>query len=362
MRLPSAVVDDDPGTLADLAGLRHVTPEDDDGFTRRRRGRGFSYHDASGELVPPEVRARIEEIVIPPAWSGVWIAAAPDAHIQATGFDDAGRRQYRYHDRWREVADERKFLRLGWFAPALDAVRATVARDLRAGACSEERVLAAVTRLIDRALIRVGHPGTASGTDDDGVVTYGATTLLADHLNVDGGRIELHFEAKGGTEIDLSLFDPTLAGALDDCLALRGDQLFSYACDDNHAHPVTADMVNDYIRDACRGPFTAKDFRTWGATVIAARVLIESDAGDRDPGGDPVLNAIDAAADQLGNTRAVCRASYVAPAVIDAHEDGSLARTWRSTRSGKRLSREERTVGRVLRTAADATLAATDAA
>lgn len=336
-KLPTPV-EEDPEALAAEAGLVYrldVEP----GISRRRRGRGFSYHLPKGELVDDATRQRIERLAVPPAWTDVWIALRPDGHLQACGYDAAGRKQYLYHPDWRAAMDARKFERLSHFGPALDRLRRRVDADLG----SEERpvrAVAATVRLIDRTGIRVGN---AEYEETNG--TRGATTLVCGDVRVRGDEVALSFVAKGGIEQSIEIVDPRLAAVLSDLRSSSKRPLFSYVSDANgRSGMVDSEMVNRYIVEAARDRYSAKDLRTWFGTVAAASVLVSFPPGDE----QAVLASIDEAAERLGNTRAVARSSYVAPAVLDAHLDGSLQRVHRATRSGKRLDRGERTVMRVL--------------
>ncbi len=332
----------DAAEVAAAAGLVYVNDEDP-GWVRRRQGRGFSYVGPDGRRADAETRRRIEELAIPPAWTDVWIALDEDAHVLATGRDDAGRKQYRYHDRWRAVRDAMKFERLMGFAEQLPAVRQELAGHLRARSLSRERVLSGVTRLLDTTLIRIGNEEYAADND-----TYGATTLLPEHVRRVNGGVRLEFTAKGGLERSVPVTDPALVRVIGDCLEVTKGDLFCYVAD-GVVHDVTSADVNDFLRERAGESFTAKDFRTWGGTAHATEVLgaldppIDEAAADRDE-----LAAIDAAAERLGNTRAVARACYVAPQVPVSHRTGALPELWRSSRTGKWMTRCERASARVL--------------
>lgn len=329
---------DDPAVLAGAAGLAYVS-DAEPGWRRRRRGKGWSYHRADGSRIDGADRERLDALAIPPAWTDVWICDRADGHLLATGRDAAGRKQYLYHPAWREAADAAKFRRLGQFGLALPKIRAAIRRDLKRDEPDEAMVAAAVLRLIDRTHVRVGNQ---CYTDSNG--TFGASTLLEDHVAVRDGRIELHFVAKGGQEQDVAVFDPLLADAIERCLDLDGEQLFTFLLDDR-ATPIDSDRLNGYLRDVSGQALSAKDFRTWGGTVATAGYLATTTEADVD---DAQRAAIEHAADQLGNTPAVCRASYVAPAVLDAHRDGSLAELWRRTRRGRDVTRAEQLTLKVL--------------
>jgi DNA topoisomerase-1 len=266
----------------------------------------------------------------------VWIAPEPDAHLQATGIDDAGRKQYLYHVRWREVADEEKFRRRADFAPALTALRKRVANDLQQR--NGDLLCATAARLIDRCLIR---PGSRRRNGSD---ASGATDLGGSEVTVDRGSVVLDFVGKSGVDQHVEVEDRVLARVLSELLDEAGDGRPLFCAGDR---AVDERRLNAYIAEASRSDFTAKDFRTWGATAT-----VVSELGVADPDGDIVAEvergAIATAADALGNTVAVCRSSYVAPVVLEAFESGELARHWRQSRRGKWLSRAERATARVL--------------
>lgn len=310
----------DPEAAAHAAGLRYVDDEEP-GIRRRRRGSGFSYHAPDGSLIEDEDEVeRVRALAVPPAWTDVWICARDDGHIQATGRDDDGRKQYRYHDRWREARDAIKFERLGDFGAALPDIRERVDRDLRRPRVDRPRVLALLTRLLDHSLIRVGND---EYFEDHGSV--GLTTMRRAHVEVDGERIRFCFPGKGGKEVEVELTDGRSARAIRRCLELPGECVFQHG-EGEEPTPVTSADVNAYLEEAGPQRATAKDFRTWGGTVEVVRGLagleVPDDARERH---DLVLHAVDAAAGRLGNTRAVCRSGYVHPGVVDAYEEGLLA-------------------------------------
>lgn len=335
---------DDPEVAASAAGLVYVSPEEP-GLTRVRRGRGFSYLTTTRRtLRSAAIKSRIERLAIPPAWTDVWICPRPDGHIQAVGRDDRGRRQYRYHDRWTAVREADKFESLARFGERLPAVRRRVERDLAARGLGRERVLALVVRLLDLTLVRVGHPEYAK----DG--SFGLTTLRPEHLRTDGSCLVLEFVGKGGSEHEIAVDDPALARLLRSCCDLGAEQIFCYR-DRGGPVAVRADDVNEYLRDVAGPEATARDFRTWGGTVA-----VVEDLGPVDPASlssaaaltSRFLEAVDLAAERLGNTRAVCRASYVHPAVEGAFESGALREAWRRSRRTPALDRAERATLRLL--------------
>jgi DNA topoisomerase-1 len=325
--------------LARRAGLRYRL-DDRPGIERRRRGRGFSYAGPRGGRISPADLERIRGLVIPPAWTDVWIAPEPNAHLQATGIDAAGRKQYRYHTAWRDAADVAKFDRLAGFAPALAVLRQRVAHDLRAR--NGDLLCATVTRLIDRCLIR---PGSRRPTASDAA---GATELGPAQVVAAGSTVVLDFVGKSGVDQHVEVHDRVLSRVLSELLDRTDDGGALFCADDD---AVDGRRLNAYIGEASRSDFTAKDFRTWGAT---ATVVGELGGADSTSGKPRVVEraAIAAAAEVLGNSVAVCKASYVAPAVLDSFESGELAHHWRVSRRGKWLSRAERATARVLDAAA----------
>ncbi|MBA2381571.1 MAG: DNA topoisomerase IB [Chloroflexi bacterium] len=306
---------------ATLAGLRHAS-DDRPGISRRRAGRGFTYRDASGRLIRDAATLdRIRSIVIPPAWTDVWICPWPNGHLQATGRDARGRKQYRYHPRYRARRDGVKFERLIAFARALPAIRAQVERDLSRPGLPQEKVVAAVVRLLELTLIRVGNDEYARLNR-----SFGLTTLRDRHAEVDGAAITFRFRAKSGQQREVGLRDRRLAGLVKRCQDLPGQELFQYIGDDGEPHDIASDHVNDYLAAIAPG-ITAKGFRTWAGTVLAYRALRATGEGSTDREKQKnVAAAIQATADGLGNTAAVARQAYVHPAVVDAYLDGRIRR------------------------------------
>jgi DNA topoisomerase I len=303
------------------AGLRYTT-DDRPGIRRRRRGRSFQYIDPAGRTITdPRERARINALAIPPAWTDVWICPSPNGHLQATGRDARGRKQYRYHPRWREVRDEVKYGRMVAFGEALPRIRRQVDRDIARRTLSKPRVVATVVRLLDETSIRVGNDEYARENN-----SFGLTTMRKRHVDVDGSRIMFRFRGKGGKLSDVDVRDPRVARVLRRCEELPGQQLFQYVDDDGDVQDVGSDDVNDYLREVTGENFTAKDFRTWSGTVLAAWALEElGEAGSPTQAKRNVVRAVESVAKSLGNTPAVCRSCYVHPDVIEAHLDGSLA-------------------------------------
>lgn len=309
---------------AATAGLRYVE-DGEKGLTRRRRGRGFSYHDAEGvKTLDQQQLDRIRALAVPPAWTDVWLCVTDDGHLQATGRDEAGRKQYVYHPRFTEVRDAAKFARLADFGERLPRLRRRVRRDLKSREQSRERVTAAAIRLLDHGLIRVGNPGSAKSNG-----SYGATTLRRKHVRLDGDEIELSFVGKSGEKHARTLLDEELAAVIRDCQEAPGYELFRYRLAGGGFETIDSRDVNDYLRDTCGDGVSAKDFRTWGGTVAGAASLYRLCACDGATSGATALKrtlteAVRCAADALGNTPAVCRRSYLHPALSEAHLAGTF--------------------------------------
>ena len=304
---------EDPIEAADL----NYASDADTGIERHRHGKSFAYTRGNGAPVRDKATlARIRALAIPPAWTHVWISPDPDGHIQATGRDARGRKQYRYHQRWREVRDETKFHRLAAFCYALPKIRARVRRDLARPQLDRDKVLATIVELMERAQLRVGNEEYARTNG-----SYGATTLRNHHARVRGSTIELHFRAKGGIERRVKLTDGRLAQVIRRCLALPGRRLFEYVGDDGRVHPVTSSDVNDYLRAASGGEFTAKDYRTWAATMAAALLLCACP----EPSKRAAKQVIERVAEQLGHTPAVCTKSYIHPRLLEDFATNTLS-------------------------------------
>ncbi len=304
----------DSPASAKAAGLHYVNDQGP-GIRRKRRGRGFVYLDARSKPVSaPETLRRIRSLVIPPAWTDVWICSREDGHLQATGRDAKHRKQYRYHPRWAEVRDETKFDRMLSFGDALPAIRAQVERDLALAGLPRAKVLATVVRLLDRTLIRIGNGEYARKND-----SYGLTTLREDHVDVSGSRIRFHFRGKAGKEHSVELKDERLAKIVRRCQAIPGHELFQYLDDEGKPCLVESSDVNDYLRSITGDEFTAKDFRTWAGTVLAMSALREClPCTSQSQTKKQLVAAIRSVAERLGNTPTVCRKCYVHPVVVEA--------------------------------------------
>jgi len=313
---------------AQAAGLRYLNGAAR-GIRRLQAGRGFRYLRQDGRAVRDAATlSRIRSLVIPPAWRDVWIASHDDAHLQATGRDVRGRKQYRYHPRWREFRDEVKYSRMAQFAAALPRIRARVRRDLARPGLPREKVLATVVRLLETTFVRIGNEEYARAN-----ASFGLTTLRERQVRVQGAKLEFRFRGKSGVEHEVAFSDPHLASIVRHMLDLPGYQLFCYVDETGESRAVESSDVNAYIKSIAGEDFTSKDFRTWAGTVLCARALraLESPrsatAGRRN-----VANAIAAVAGQLRNTRAVCRKCYIHPKVIDCYLDGGLQTRMRGLR------------------------------
>jgi DNA topoisomerase-1 len=311
----------DPAESAKAAGLRYVY-DDQPGIMRVRRGKGFRYVTSDGAPVrDAKVLARIKSLVIPPAWNQVWICRDGNGHLQCTGRDAKGRKQSRYHPRWRAVRDETKYERMLLFGEVLPKIRERVEQDLARRGLPREKVLAAIVRLLETTYIRVGNAEYARTNK-----SYGLTTLRNRHVKVRGSKIHFNFAGKSGVEHAIDLNDRRLARIVKSCSDLPGYELFQYVDEDGLPHTVDADDVNEYLREITGQHFTAKDFRTWAGTVLACAVLKEFEAfASATEAKRNVVQAIKRVAAELGNTPSVCRKAYVHPAVLECYMSGVLA-------------------------------------
>lgn len=327
----------EPEAAAAAARLRYVSDEQP-GYRRRRRGKGFSYHASDGALVTDErVRARIDALAIPPAWQEVWICPLPNGHIQATGRDDAGRKQYVYHPRWVELRDAVKFASLVEFGHALPRLRRRVARDVRAEGPGPAKLVAAAVRMLDRTLVRVGNPSYARANG-----SYGVTTLRDRHVRLLDDEIAISFRGKSGEKHALSLVDAELAELFRERQELPGYELFRYRDADGVVRGIGSEEVNDYLRAVTGTELTAKEFRTWGASVIAAEALaavaLAPDASARQR-ERAAAAAVERAATALGNTPSVCRRAYVHPRLLTSFLEGAFAGAYREALAAARARR-----------------------
>lgn len=317
-----------PETAARKAGLVYVTDQQP-GIARVGRGTGFSYHHPDGDLVGDAIRERIEALVIPPAWSEVWICPDPDGHLQATGRDEKGRKQYRYHPDWEAHRNRAKFDRMIPFGEALPALRARVDEDLGRKDLDHDKVVALAVRLLDETLIRIGNPEYAV---DNG--SFGLTTLRDRHVSFEGSDVRFSFVGKSGKEHELTVRDRTLARLVKACRDIPGYTLFQYLTPDGKSAIGSGD-VNAYLRETTGDDFTAKDFRTWGGTVLAAKALYAcGEAEDETACESAIVETIKEVAEGLGNTVAVCRQYYVHPDVLEAYQDGSLLAVMKRRNAG----------------------------
>jgi DNA topoisomerase-1 len=305
---------------ARAAGLHYVS-DARPGISRRRAGRAFSYRDPKGALIKDRrTLARLRALAIPPAWREVWICSDPSGHLQATGRDQRGRKQYRYHTGWRAVRDEHKFDRMLVFGRALPGIRERVDVDLRRRGLPRERVLASILRLLETTLIRVGNAEYARDNR-----SFGLTTIRHRHVAVDGSTIAFEFRGKGGKVHTVTTRDRRLARIVRACHELPGQELFQFVDDDGERRDVDSADVNAYLQEISGEPFTAKDFRTWAGTVLASLALSEFEAIDSQAAAKRnITRAIEQVAGHLGNTAAVCRKAYIHPAILDSYLDGSL--------------------------------------
>jgi DNA topoisomerase-1 len=344
---PQPDVVSDPVESAQAAGLRYVS-DIQPGIRRKKAGKGFAYVGTDGKTIrDARELARIRSLAIPPAYTDVWICPSANGHIQATGRDARGRKQYRYHPKWREVRDETKFGRMLAFSQVLPKIRARLEKDLSRQGLPREKVLATVVRLLECTSIRVGNDEYAKSNR-----SFGLTTLQDRHVEVSGSSLRFEFRGKSGKVHKVDLSDRRLAKIVERCQDLPGEDLFQYLDDDGVRQTISSGDVNDYIREISGEEFTAKDFRTWAGTLLAVEALSEVGAfSTQRQAKSNVLRAIDRVAEQLNNTRAVCRKYYVHPAVFETYLAGTMLEhlqngTKRSTRGD--LNAEELAVVRLL--------------
>jgi DNA topoisomerase-1 len=311
----------DPEICAKSAGLIYVSPETP-GIERKRVGKGFRFTASDGSPLTDKLTlARIKRLAIPPAWTKVWICAKENGHLQAVGYDDRGRKQYRYHARWREVRDETKYNSMVEFARVLPRIRRTIERHLKLPDLPREKVLATVIKILETGLIRVGNEEYARSNK-----SFGITTLKDRHARVNGSTIHFQFRGKSGKDHALKINDKRLARIVANCQAIPGQELFQYIDDAGMARDVTSSDVNEYIKEITQTGFTAKDFRTWRGTVLAATTLAcRAEFKTKKEAKKNLLDAITSVAQHLGNTPAICRKCYIHPYIINSYLEGSLA-------------------------------------
>ena len=308
---------------ARAAGLRY-TSDATPGIQRVKQGGSFRYVGPDGKAVrDAESLRRIRGLVIPPAWTSVWISPDPRGHLQATGRDARGRKQYRYHPRWREVRDDTKYHRMIAFAQALATIRRRTCADLGRPGLTREKVLAAVVQLLEKTLIRVGNDEYAKQNQ-----SFGLTTMRDGHVDVSGGRLRFEFRGKSGVEHDIDLTDRRLARIVKACRDIPGYDLFQYYDENGERQSIGSADVNAYLQEITGADFTSKDFRTWAGTVLAAQLLKDFEQFESEAQAKRnIVQAVETVAKRLGNTKAVCRKCYIHPAVFDAYLDGSMIKT-----------------------------------
>jgi DNA topoisomerase-1 len=310
----------DPPTAARAAGLRYVH-DDRPGIRREPSDSGFRYYSPKNELVEDEATLkRIKSLAIPPAWLDVWICPQANGHLQATGRDARGRKQYRYHPKWRSVRDEAKYERMINFGQALPLIRREVDRGLKLPGLPREKVLATIVYLLEATMMRVGNEEYARTNK-----SFGLTTLRNRHVKVDGSDVEFRFRGKSGVYHKIHVHDRRLARIIRSTRDLPGQELFQYIDEDGETRSIDSSDVNDYLRSITGEEYTAKDFRTWSGTVLAALALQEFEKFDSETQAKKnVVRAIESVAQKLGNTPSVCRKCYVHPAVLDAYMEGAV--------------------------------------
>ena len=291
--------------------LRHSS-DNEPGYTRKRQGRYWTYYDGDKRVTDRDTIERLNSIALPPAYKDAWFCKDPDGHLQATGIDDRGRKQYRYHPEFRARAEASKFAGLAEFGKALPKIRRKVDKDLKKRSLSRDKVVAAVVRLLDDDYLRVGSEEYAKHNQ-----SYGATTLLSRQVKDDGRKVRMRFKGKSGVQQEVTITDRTLRRIVRQLQELPGQALFQYVNGDGNPHPISSTEVNDYIREASGGDFTAKHFRTWGATVLAFEQMLKK----ADDARISVRTMIEPVAEALGNTIAMSRKAYVHPALIAAVKD-----------------------------------------
>ncbi|HZV67438.1 MAG TPA: DNA topoisomerase IB [Telluria sp.] len=316
----------DAPSAARSAGLRYVH-DSMPGIARLADGAAFRYADAHGEAVRDEATlARIKSLAIPPAWTEVWICARDNGHLQATGRDAKRRKQYRYHPRWRALRDEVKYERMLEFGKALPAIRRQVDAALALPGLPREKVLATIVYLLQVTLMRIGNEEYARSNH-----SFGLTTLRARHVRIDGSAVEFRFRGKSGVYHAIKVEDKRLARIIARARDLPGQELFQYVDDDGATHSVDSADVNDYLRGISGEDYTAKDFRTWAGTVLAALALREFAQFDSPAQARKnIVRAIESVAEKLGNTPSICRKCYVHPALIDAYLEGAVLEALRA--------------------------------
>ncbi len=345
---PKASTSPDPVASSHAAGLRYVS-DSHPGFRRSRSGKGFRYLDSRGKVVSDVATLeRIKSLVIPPAWTDVWICPTADGHLQATGRDARNRKQYRYHALYRGVRDDAKYSRMAAFAQALPKIRKRVRRDLAKHGIPREKVLATVVRLLELTLIRVGNEEYAK---ENG--SFGLTTMRDKHVDIKGSTVKFRFRGKSGQDHDIELSDARIARIVKRCQDLPGEELFQYLDETGAVRDVGSGDVNGYLREITGQDFTAKDFRTWNGTVLAAVALGDCEAcASQTQVKKNIVATVKQVAERLGNRPATCRKYYVHPAVLDSYAAGELLEQLKSAkplRGKDGLSPVEQCVAKLLK-------------
>jgi DNA topoisomerase-1 len=341
-----------PQEAAKAAQLRYVSDERP-GLRRRKAGEGFSYVDSDGKTISDEATlARIKSLAIPPAWTDVWICPIAHGHLQASGRDAKGRKQYRYHARWRKVRDENKYSRMAAFGAALPRIRAKADEHLSLPGLEKKKVLAVAVQLLEATFIRIGNEEYARTNK-----SYGLTTMLDRHVKIEGSKIHFRFRGKSGKDHEIKLTSRKLANLVKRCRDLPGQDLFQYLNENGEPQPIDSGDVNEYLREISGEDFTAKDFRTWAGTLLAARCLATAGSFATAAAAKAAcVSAVASVAERLGNTPAICRKCYIHPMILATFEQEELLALWqkRGKSNGKSngLSEEEHALLRFLSAAA----------
>jgi DNA topoisomerase I len=319
-RIAKIEVVTDPIEVAEEAGLRYVS-DDQPGYTRKPKGKDFEYFDTDGKLIRDETRLlRVRRLAIPPAYESVWICPSPNGHIQATARDARGRKQYRYHERWREARDENKYDRMLVFGQALPKIRRQMNKDMGLSGLPRNKVLATVVHLLGRTFIRIGNEEYARENK-----SFGLTTMQNRHVDVKGAKLSFSFRGKSGVKHEIDVSDRRLANIIRKLQDLPGQDIFQYEDEAGEVRNVTSQDVNDYLHEMTGEEFTAKDFRTWAGTVLTAMALNAQGPGeDTAQSKKNIKTAITAVAKILGNTPTICRKCYVHPVVLESYLDGDM--------------------------------------
>lgn len=337
----------DPIESARSAGLKYVT-DSDPGIRRRKRGKGFSYHDDETGKVKSEDLERIKALVIPPAWQEVWICKKANGHLQVTGKDARKRKQYRYHEKWNELRNLTKFDRMLILSEKIPKLRRAIEADMSLPGLPQKKVVAAIIKVMLITQSRVGNSTYKLEND-----TYGLTTIHNDHVDVSGTKIHLSFKGKSGVEHDITFSDPKISKIIKRCQELPGEELFCYLDENGEEVDINSQHVNDYLKEVTGEEFTAKDIRTWGGTCKAIELLIQvrpDDLSEREWKSRHV-KVIKETAGHLRNTTTVCKKYYIHPIVLESDRSGKLFELWKTCRNCSHLSREERLLVKMLETA-----------